>query len=413
LSFGVRVAWKFGLRYGSSRFFMLIRWREPALRLAAMVALFAASLEVSARLDDWLTWQAPLSGDYSHESLTFVDALGPRCRPGGRFEKWQLNAHGFRGPEVAAAKPLGVTRVLIVGASETFGLYESPGYEFPAALQRRLDQARPARFEVLNAACAGMSPPRIVQLLDSWLGQFRPDVVVFYPSPQFYLDDVPPQPVRRVVDRASPAFTPRLQRRVRTWLKSSLPEELQTWLRELTIEREVRRHPPDWLWTHAPEDRVELFRAHLHGLVRSIRGLGAHPVLLTHANRFGVNLTELDRQQLVALRKFFPRAVTTAILPFERAMNQTVLRVAEESGAPAVDIEKRLGKDPALYADFSHFTDQGAQVMADVLSDELLRLTENPAVPGQSNATQAASSPAAPNRETLAHDPYAHPHRQE
>jgi len=56
-------------------------------------------------------------------------------------------------------------------------------------------------------------------------------------------------------------------------------------------------------------------------------------------------------------------------------MNQVVLRAAEASGVIAIDVERKLGKDPALFVDFAHFSTRGARAMATVLSTELLRLT--------------------------------------
>ena len=188
---------------------MLFRLNGQALRVTAQVIVFMALLEVCARLDDAVTWGAPFFGEYSNTSLSVIDALGPRCRPNGQFEKWKLNSYGFRGPEVTPAKSPGVTRIMVVGASETFGLYESPGNEYPAEMQRQLRRG-PKQFEVINAACAGMSPPRIAQLLDSLLGRFRPDYLLYYPSPQFYLDEQPPTESRRTAPDKESLFVPRL-----------------------------------------------------------------------------------------------------------------------------------------------------------------------------------------------------------
>jgi hypothetical protein len=58
-------------------------------------------------------------------------------------------------------------------------------------------------------------------------------------------------------------------------------------------------------------------------------------------------------------------------------MNRAVLEIARESGVVALDLEQRVGKDPAFYADFSHFTDQGEHAMAEALSEGLLRLNES------------------------------------
>jgi len=42
---------------------------------------FVAVLEICSRLDDVVSWGAPLIGDYSHEQLTTVDRLGPAVVP--------------------------------------------------------------------------------------------------------------------------------------------------------------------------------------------------------------------------------------------------------------------------------------------------------------------------------------------
>jgi hypothetical protein len=94
---------------------------------------------------------------------------------------------------------------------------------------------------------------------------------LFYPSPQFYLDDEPPQVAHGVAPRRQSAFTPRLLRRTRTWIKSSLPERAQTLMREASIDWRVSRRGPNWVWTKVPEDRVELFRAHLRALIGGVR----------------------------------------------------------------------------------------------------------------------------------------------
>ena len=297
-----------------------------------MVLLFFVVLEFSARVDDALHWNAPFWGNYSNERLTVTDALGHHGRPNARFEKWQLNSFGFRGPEIEEKKPPGIIRVLVTGASETFGLYERAGKEYPAELQRQLDWLYPNCFQVINASCAGMSPPRIEQAMRSWFYRFKPDIVLFYPSPQFYLDEVPPN-----TDIGSPGATPslltlRLLGKAKLVIKSFLPEHLQSILRRLMIEQVVRRHEQGWVWTQPPVERAEMFRQHLAHLVVSVKEIGALPVLVTHANRFGTILNERDREQLIALRRFYPRASTEIIIPFESIINETIRKTGNELG---------------------------------------------------------------------------------
>lgn len=82
----------------------------------------------------------------------------------------------------------GVTRVMLLGASELFGLYENPGNKLSDQLQEML----PDGYEVINASLFGMSLPRIKQLYQSYLRQFQPRISVVYPNPMFYLERRPP-----------------------------------------------------------------------------------------------------------------------------------------------------------------------------------------------------------------------------
>lgn len=134
---------------------MANRWRQ-ALRWAAVLLLVGVGAEAAARLDDWIHDATPLLASPSRDrDLVVAESWGYRGRPHGAFRKWWLNAFGFRGPEIAQQPPSYHIRILILGASETFGLYESPDHEYPARLRARL--ASSPEIEVVNAAMAGIS----------------------------------------------------------------------------------------------------------------------------------------------------------------------------------------------------------------------------------------------------------------
>src|SRR5690348_444317 len=132
--------------------------RGPLRRLASWAALalvFAVTMEAAARIDDRLTYGAPVLGSYDMEDLWKATPRGYRGVAHKSFVKWGLNGFGFRGPEVRP--DTGQTRVLAYGASETFGIYEDAGREFPRALEHDLNaQGAPAQFEVINAGMPGM-----------------------------------------------------------------------------------------------------------------------------------------------------------------------------------------------------------------------------------------------------------------
>ena len=184
------------LSISSSNFLMnLLKIAKQIFKLMVLGFLSLFVLESSARIDDWINWNAPLFGNYSRRSLTLMDSKGFRNRPNSQFQKWVINGHGFRGKDVNIKKNEGVVRIIIIGASETFGLYEDSGKEYPAQIQSYLDNYKKNKYEVINAAVPGISPPRLKHLYENLIQELKPDIVVYYPSPTLYLLRNPPGPI--------------------------------------------------------------------------------------------------------------------------------------------------------------------------------------------------------------------------
>ncbi len=104
----------------------------------SLIAFFIA-LEVSARIDDKIKYNAPFFHEYSPSLLRSKDSEGLNHNiPRSHFEKWRINNFGFRGADISSLKSDSFYRIVCMGTSETFGLYESPGREWPAQLQNIL-----------------------------------------------------------------------------------------------------------------------------------------------------------------------------------------------------------------------------------------------------------------------------------
>src|SRR5688572_1791295 len=109
------------------------------LRWGMLALVFVVVLEMTARAEDWVRYRTPfLSRLREQGELMVRDRVGAHGRPNARYMKWAMNSLGMRGPEVPIAKAPGTIRVATVGASETFGLYESPDREFPRQLEDSL-----------------------------------------------------------------------------------------------------------------------------------------------------------------------------------------------------------------------------------------------------------------------------------
>ncbi|HEV8525067.1 MAG TPA: SGNH/GDSL hydrolase family protein [Terriglobales bacterium] len=337
-------------------------------RVAVALMLFVAVVEVCARLDDRLSYQAPMWGPYSHETLYETDGLGKRGKPGARYKKWQLNSLGYRGPELRD----GTVRIVCFGASETFGLYESDGKEYPRQLESELNaRAGEERFQVVNVAYAGQTLATATVRVPEILSKIRPQVAVIYPSLAAYvwLPWVPRKnsgwPAAAPAQTAT-GFEWRIADRGRGLMKAVLPALIQTKMREYEVVRAASEYP---VMDRVPEENVARFRSDLLDLIVELRSREVEPILVTHATAFGQHPAELDRDLIVAWRKFYPMLREQGFIDMERRMNDAIREVAAEQKVALVDAAREMPPGRAYFADFSHFTTVGAQLMASKLSD--------------------------------------------
>ncbi len=362
------------------------------VRLCAGLLIFLAVLEVCARVDDYLTYDAPLWSSYSIDGLYTQDQLGKRGKPYGRYKKWQLNSLGYRDPEL---RP-GTTRIVCLGASETFGLYESAGEEYPRQLERDLNaRAGGNDFQVVNAAYAGQTVATASLRVPEILEKVNPRVVIIYPAPTEYiwlrwLGPAVPAKSALVVAGKSPKFELRVAENLRVAAKSMLPGFLQTGVREYQIARAAVRYK---LMDRLPEENIARLRSDVAHLVGLLKVRGVEPVLVTHATVFGKQLSPNDRELLIAWRKFYPMLREEGFLDMELRMNDAMRSVAAEEQVTLVDAAREIPSDPKYFADFSHFTDMGASLMAAKLAHGLepLTRTQSARQPGSTRSQETAA----------------------
>jgi lysophospholipase L1-like esterase len=358
-----------------------------------LAGVFLLSAEVAARVDDWLHLGVPFwaSPDYERDLLV-QDQGGKHGKPHGRFKKWQLNAFGFRGPEMALQPTPGRRRVMVLGASEMFGLCESSGKELSAQLAGLLGDK--GHDEVVNAAIAGMTVRGMIPYWQKWAAQFRPDVVVIYPSPLFYLYDYPPGAARADSAAAAPVPEPGIHSRLVLRVKDvfHVPDFIQKWRDERAIAARTAGKGPEWFFDSVPQDRLDLFAADLAELIRLVRRDGATPVLLTHATRAASPPRTEDLADLHVMRIHLPRATEEVMAEFERAAGQREVALGADLGVAVVDVAGVMNGHREWFADLVHFNDEGAAVIASLVAQRLQALPD-PAVARR--RTEPAASPAA------------------
>jgi hypothetical protein len=93
-----------------------------------------------------------------------------------------INSRGFRGGEIDETKKPGVTRIITLGSSSTFGYYDRDNETYPYYLEQKLNQnlAGTARFEVINLGIPHLRSEEILALFYAEAIPLHPDVITFY-----------------------------------------------------------------------------------------------------------------------------------------------------------------------------------------------------------------------------------------
>ena len=354
------------------------------IKIGSFGMLGLLTLEVAARIEDALRFQAPLLGAYSINTVFEPSPYGRSGRPGARYAKWSFNSLGYRGPEPAPGR----TNLLAFGASETFGLYEQPNGEYPRLLEQALNASGAARYNVINIAVPGISIGR-VDYLDHALQVSAARVVFVYPAPANYIGHEGAycgQAATPVPTDLGLSDRIRLAGKLSQLVKAHIPEPIMTRLRRFSIWLDTRNLS---VTDRVPEATVDAYRRDLECVVEHVRQHGAEPILLTHATYFHGTAGPEDLALLTAWRRFYPQLAEMGFLDLEERANAAVRQVAAANAVQLIDVAQQMPRGPNFFADFVHFSDAGAARMAQIIT---AALAANPA------ALPAATAPAGGGR---------------
>ena len=333
-------------------------WTRRVVAGAAYALLAFATLEIAARVEDFVKDGAPLAGSYTINTLFQASPYGRSGVPGAHFGKWHMNAQGFRGPALRE----GSRRVLTFGASETFGIYEAAEGEYPRRLQALLDAAG-APVDVVNIALPGLRIGRVGYLEDA-IRRTGAQVVLVYPTPANYIGatqgrcgrvSTPVPPEHGLGERL------RMVGRIDQLAKRHVPPEAMDLLRRVMIWRETRHQV---VMDQVPQASIQAFKDDLSCAVSAAQDLGARVVLATHGNYFGPTLEAAELPMMRTWRRFYPDLSEAGFIDLERRANEAIRALAQARGLALVDAAEALPPGPDYFADFVHFNDAGAQRMA-------------------------------------------------
>lgn len=332
-----------------------------------------ATLEVCARLDDRFATGAAILSNYDFDQLFKFDGATMRGIPHARFAKWKLNSIGMRGPEPRLLP--NQTRILVYGASEVFGIYEAPGYEMPASLERQIQKVRPNyHFEVFNGGIPGMRVGSGTSFIKELGHRLHPTVVIIYPTPTHYIGVTRPhcgRTFRSPRERDTKAWpASRVFAKFVPEIKSLLPPVLLQSARLMLIKKELHGRP---VLLRVPEASIDAFETDLNCAIDAVQAIGAVPILVTHASRFATVNQDGDGYWLTGWRAQYPELDERGFIDLELRANQRIRRVAFARNMILAPADTVVGGKAVNFADHAHFSDQGAAEMAGLLTDAVLQ----------------------------------------
>jgi len=310
--------------------------------------------------------------------------------PNARFEKWGNNNLGFRGPEVTQNKPLDTVRVVCMGSSESYGLFESPGKEWPAQLREKLSNQK---YEIINSSLVGFDVTSYDAYLKKHVYSLKPDIILLVISPLMYVSMLenaaaktisPSKPDGRRVSNnlsmkrklfANMRILPKIKQVIKQSVMNNFPEMLkryQIWnihkqIEEIEHLRLKGRKPMD----SVPDIYVDNFRDELNRLVESIRSRGIDVMLTTYPTLMSYDNITKYLEIFLDGRRFNIYLSLTGMVDSVNKLNAVIEHVAVDKKTVFFDAESFLPKSTDYFGDLFHYTDKGAKRFAEGVAAQL------------------------------------------
>ncbi len=322
--------------------------------------------EGATRLRQWIKY-----GHFGH--LNAVHTVDPETRlrvpaANARTGTIQINALGFRGPELALPKPPGRIRIAFLGASTTFcAEVSSNDLTWPDLVTQRVQsEFGTTTFDYVNAAVPGYTVSSSLRNLQERVARLQPDVVVVYHA----TNDLSVE--TRALATQQGLFRKASQQR--SWMAkhSLLWDLLEKNVRIMTLQQQAKHN--QGRLDFSPAQVGHDFRTNLTALVREAASTAKLVAVATFSHRIRTEQSPEERLQAAASALYYMPFMTPdgLIAAFQR-YNDIIREVARESEALLIDGETDIPADAVHFNDTVHFTDSGSRAMARRVSEALLQ----------------------------------------
>ncbi len=299
---------------------------------------------------------------------------------------YQVNRHGFRGPDFEIAKAPGVVRVLTLGGSSTFGLGSSDSETYPSQLQARLNQrcSLGKSYEVINLGIPHLTSPMIRALFMAEGVPLAPDVVTFYEG----YNDTATNPgaltteglrdasrTNELIAAAYRRLVP-IYRSVRDWSMTLLLLD--------NMVQTSQRSTPEQVSAYRSTRRAEEFLANLRGIRDAAEKNGAKFIAVSQQSKsyavpresiHGVSFAEEKRRVEAKLAAQGSLTLQELYFLAHSDMMDALKQWARADNVAFVDGIQSLDENREELYTWVHLTPRANVILADAITDEILRQT--------------------------------------
>lgn len=306
--------------------------------------------------------------------------------PNARYKKWEINSLGFRGKEIDLEKKEGQIRIVCLGASETFGAFESKNW--PSQLDEMLRNQFP-RVEVINASVVGLNLKKKKDYVEKYVLPLKPDIMIIVQGfmmsgfSTYRKDSTREVERKRLVNKvreknpikvllSNIRVLPKIEETIKGYLPESLLTHLNIWMLRGKIRRKEKKYlinkkPVD----EVPENNILEFERDLKLFVHYLKEKSIVPVLSTYPALITSSNKDTHKNLLLANRRFMIELSENGVIDAPIKFNQAIKRISEELNLTLIDNYNLIPKTLEYFSDNFHYTDKGAEFIAKNFCDGL------------------------------------------
>ena len=349
---------------------MLLGYRQKVAVTTVLVVLviviMLALAEGTVRVRQWL-----VTGDTGKIADLFEQQDDLRVLvPGAKTRTISINSLGFRGPHLKQPKPAGDLRIAFLGASTTFCAEVSgDNMTWPYLVTEAIQKEYPdIGVDYVNAAVPGYAVKASLNNFRKRVSPLQPDVTVIYHATNDLSWETRMLGQEQGIYKAHGKNT-----------GSWLAEYSQLWY--LVVKNlQIRKAQEDAAGSSS--ERLEFsadelgdnFRMYMTQLVNTAKETSDVVAVATFS--YQVRPEQTAEQQLAASSSalyYMPFMDPQGLIEAFSRYNQIIAEVADETGAVLIDGEMLIPGNGEYFNDTVHFKDAGSRLMAERVSEALLK----------------------------------------